>query len=223
MLGGESTRPGANQVDAATEKKRVVPVIAEVRRRWPDVLISIDTSKAEVADDALTAGADIVNDVHAGAAPGMFETASRHDAGMVLMHMRGDTISMQENTTYLDIRAEVHEFLLSRAVAALAAGIGRDRIWLDPGIGFGKDDTGNLGLLAALPDLAAHGFPVAIGPSRKSFIGRLTGAPVQDRLAGSLAGLIPAVKIPRAVVRVHDPAPTIQFLKIAGLLEGPAA
>jgi dihydropteroate synthase len=217
-VGGESTRPGADPVETEEEMRRVVPVITEIRRRWPEVLLSADTSKSEVAEASLAAGADLVNDVTAGSASGMLELVSRFGAGIVLMHMRGEPRTMQTDTTYADVVAEVHEHLRSRAAAAVAAGIPTHRVWLDPGIGFGKSESGNLALLAALPDLAALGHPVLIGPSNKSFIGRLTGADIHHRLAGTLAALAPAVGIDRSVVRVHDARATIQYLEIASRL-----
>jgi dihydropteroate synthase len=222
-VGGESTRPGARAVSAEEECERVVPVIAEIRRLRPHALISVDTSKAQVAEWSLEAGADVINDVRAAADPRILDVAAAHGAAVVLMHMRGTPRSMQDDTRYTHLVAEVCGFLASRAAAALDVGIADDRIWLDPGIGFGKDDEGNLQLLAALPDLAALGHPVVIGPSRKSFIGRLTGAPVDERLAGTLASLIPVPGIDRSVVRVHDPGPAVQFLEIASRLRGAAA
>jgi dihydropteroate synthase len=215
-VGGESTRPGADPVDAGEEKRRVVPVISEIRRRWPSVVISVDTSKADVAEDALATGADLVNDVTAGAQTGMLDLVAEHGAGIILMHMRGEPRSMQADTVYTNVVAEVHEYLRLRAAAAVEAGILPHRVWLDPGIGFGKDDGGNLALLAALPDLSVFNHPVVIGPSQKSFIGRLTGAALEARLPGTLGALIPAIEVPRAVVRVHDPAAAVQFLEIGG-------
>jgi dihydropteroate synthase len=214
-IGGESTRPGAGKVDAAEELRRVIPVLSQLRISHPDAVLSIDTSKPEVAAEALAAGADVVNDVTAAAAPGMLDMVAENGAAIVLMHMRGEPRTMQGDTTYADVVAEVHEFLRHRAAVAVAAGIPPHRVWLDPGIGFGKDDDGNLALLAALPDLASLGHPVVVGPSRKSFIGRLTGAAVRDRLPGTLGSLIPVVGLPRAVVRTHDPEQTMQFLAIA--------
>ena len=218
-VGGESTRPGATPVDAAEELARVIPVISEVRRRWPETLLSVDTSKVEVASAAIDAGADLVNDVTAASEPGMLELIAERTAGVVLMHMRGEPRTMQHDTTYSNVVAEVHEFLRQRAEAAVAAGVHPHRIWLDPGIGFGKDDDGNMALLASLADLAAVGHPVLVGPSNKSFIGRLTGAPVAARLPGTLGALIPAVGLPRVVVRVHDAAAAVQFFEIAARLE----
>jgi dihydropteroate synthase len=221
-VGGESTRPGAAEVDAATESARVLPLIRELARRHPDAILSVDTCKAEVAEAALAAGALIVNDVSAAADPAMLPLVAAHEATLVLMHRRGSPASMQQNTSYEHVVAEVHDFLARRARAAEEAGVAPRRIWLDPGIGFGKDDRGNLQLLAALPDLAALGYPVLVGPSRKSFIGRLTGAPVHERLPGTLASLIPVVGLDRVVVRVHEPAPVLQFLEIATRLRGAA-
>jgi dihydropteroate synthase len=217
-IGGESTRPGAAPVTAAEEQRRVVPMVAELRRRHPDLAISVDTSKPEVADTALEAGADLVNDVTAAGDGRMLELVARRGAAIVLMHMRGTPSTMQLDTGYRDVVAEVRDFLARRAAAAVAAGIPHDRVWLDPGIGFGKDVDGNLRLLAALPELAGLGHPVVVGASRKSFLGRLTGAGVDGRLAGSLAALIPAVGLERAVVRVHDPEPTRHFLEVASRL-----
>ena len=214
-VGGESTRPGAEPIDVSEESRRVVPVITEIRRRWPEIVVSVDTSKVAVAEAALAAGADLVNDVTAASADGMLELVAQSSAGIVLMHMRGEPRTMQSDTTYDNVVAEVHEHLRCRAAAAITAGIPAHRVWLDPGIGFGKDDDGNLALLAALPDLAAVGHPVLIGPSSKSFIGRLTGAKIGDRAPGTLAALLPAVGIDRAVVRVHDAAAAVQFLEIA--------
>ena len=214
-IGGESTRPGAEPVPADEESRRVLPVIGELRRRHPAAVISIDTTKVAVAEAALAAGADVVNDVSAAAESGMLELVARNRAGIVLMHRRGAPGTMQQDTRYDAVVAEVHGFLRARALAATTAGVAAHRVWLDPGIGFGKDDAGNLALLAALPELAACGHPVVVGPSRKSFIGRLTGASVEDRLGGTLGALIPTVGLERIVIRVHEPAPTVQFLAIA--------
>ncbi len=214
-VGGESTRPGASPVDAVEESRRVVPVVRELRRASGDAVLSVDTSKTEVAAAAFEAGADIVNDVTAGSAPGMLELVAEHCGAVVLMHMRGEPRTMQSDLTYRHVVAEVHGQLVGRAAVAVAAGIPRDRVWLDPGIGFGKGDAGNLALLAALPDLAAHGHPVLVGPSNKSFIGRLTGAPVGDRLPGTLGALVATLGVARSVIRVHDPAAAVQFLEIA--------
>lgn len=218
-VGGQSTRPGAEEVAAEAELARVVPVIGELRRRDGEIVLSVDTSKPEVAAAALAAGADLVNDVTAGAAPGMLELVARGGAGIVLMHMRGTPATMQRDTHYADVVAEVHAFLARRAAAALAAGVSPRCVFLDPGIGFGKDVDGNLRLLGAVGDLASLGYPVVVGASRKSFIGALTGADVNARLPGSLAALVPAAACSRLVVRVHDVTATVQFLTVLAALE----
>lgn len=222
-IGGESTRPDAEAVEADEEVERIVPVITEVRRRDPSVVISADTTKTAVARAALEAGADIINDVSAATEPGMLELVAERRAAIVLMHRRGTPETMQQNTAYNDTVAEVHAFLGNRADTAMRAGIDLERVWIDPGIGFGKDDRGNLALLGAVPELATLGHPVVVGPSRKSFIGRLTGAQVDDRLAGTLASLIPSVGLDRVIVRVHDPGPAVQFLELARLVGESAA
>jgi dihydropteroate synthase len=222
-IGGESTRPGARPVSDDVEAERVAPVIAELRRRRPSAVISADTTKVAVAEAALDSGADLINDVSAASEAGMLDLVAERGAALILMHRRGTPETMQTDTAYHDVVAEVHAFLTERAEAAVDHGIDPALIWLDPGIGFGKDDPGNLALLAALPDLAALGHPVVVGPSRKSFIGRLTGAPVEDRLAGTLASLTSSVGLDRCAVRVHDPGPAIQFLEIARLIREAAA
>jgi dihydropteroate synthase len=222
-IGGESTRPGADPVTADQESGRVRPVIHQLRKLHPQSLISIDTTKPEVAAAGLAAGADIINDVTGGQQPAMLELVAAHDATVILMHLRGSPRTMQADTAYNHVTAEVHAYLRQQAATAMAAGISKEKIWLDPGIGFGKDDAGNLALLASLPELATMGHPVVIGASRKSFIGRLTGAAVDNRLPGTLAALVPAIGLPRVVVRVHEPGPVIQFLEIACRLQEAAA
>lgn len=214
-VGGESTRPGAAPVPAEEEAARVVPVVAALAQKAPQAVLSVDTSKPDVAERALAAGAQMVNDVTAGRDPRMLEVVAQAEAGIVLMHMRGTPQTMQQDTRYTHVVAEVAEFLAARADVALAAGVPKERIFLDPGIGFGKDLEGNLALLRALPHLAALGFALVLGVSRKSFIGHLTGAGVGDRLPGSLAALLPALGCPQVVVRVHDVAATKQFLQVA--------
>ncbi|MBP1620114.1 MAG: dihydropteroate synthase [Acidobacteria bacterium] len=221
-VGGESTRPGAAAVPAEVESARVVPVIAGLARRAPGALLSIDTTKAAVARAALDAGARIVNDVSAGADPAMLPLVATAGAAIVLMHRRGSAETMQLDTAYDDVVAEVHGFLAGRAAAARAAGIVAGRILLDPGIGFGKDAVGNLRLLRELPALARLGHAVVVGASRKSFIGMISGAPVAQRLGGSLAVLADAATLARLVVRVHDVAATVQFLTLLAAVRGAA-
>lgn len=214
-LGGESTRPGAEPVAIAEEMRRILAPLRALRRRHPDLPISVDTAKPEVAEAALEAGADLVNDVTAATDERMLELVASRGAGIALMHMRGSPATMQSDTSYGDVVGEVRDFLRGRAALAVAAGMPPQRVWIDPGIGFGKDVAGNLSLLAAVPELARLGHPVLVGASRKSFLGRLTGAEVDDRLAASLAALIPTVGLERVVVRVHDPEPTAHFLEVA--------
>jgi dihydropteroate synthase len=221
-IGGESTRPGAAAVPAEVETERVVPVIAALARHTSRPLVSVDTSKAEVAGAALDAGASIVNDVSAGADPTMLALVASRGAAVVLMHRRGTPATMQSDTAYDDVVADVAAYLEARAAAARAAGVDAERILLDPGIGFGKDARGNLLLLRALPALARLGHGVVVGASRKSFIGTLTGAPTGERLPGSLAALADAAGLPRLVVRAHDVAATVQFLTLLAAVRGAA-
>ena len=162
-VGGESTRPGSDPVSVEDERDRVVPVIKAIAAEAPDVPVSIDTRKHEVAAAALEAGATIVNDVSAGADPDMFAVVRDAGAGMVLMHMKGEPKTMQEAPHYDDVVAEVAAFLQSRVATARAAGVAHERIWLDPGIGFGKRLEHNLALLANLESLVGLGFPVLLG------------------------------------------------------------
>jgi dihydropteroate synthase len=201
-VGGESTRPGAGEVPLDEELERVLPVIGKLA---PHVRVSIDTRKAEVAESAVRAGATIVNDVSAS----LYEVAAAHGAGWVAMHMRGTPATMQQETTYADVVAEVRDFLMAKAETAAAAGVGE--VWIDPGIGFAKTLDHNLSLLRHLDVLVATGFPVIVGASRKSFIGRLTGVDeAGDRLEGSLAAAVWAMSHGAGMVRVHDVKPTVQ-------------
>lgn len=205
-VGGESTRPGAAEVPIEEELRRVVPVIDALA---PHVRVSIDTRKREVAEAALDAGATIVNDVSAS----LYEVAAFGGAGWVAMHMRGTPLSMQQEAVYDEVVSEVREFLLHRVRLALAAGV--EELWIDPGLGFAKTAEHNLALLARLEELVATRHPVLVGASRKSFIGRLTGgAPVEDRLEGSLAVAVWAIEKGAAMVRVHDVRATVQAARL---------
>ncbi len=199
-IGGESTRPGAAPVDPEAEAERIVPVLAGLK----DLPLSVDTRRASVAARALRAGAVLVNDVSAGADPEMFHVVAAHGAGVVCMHMRGEPGTMQDDPHYDDVVGEVEEYLLARAEAAEAAGVARDRILIDPGIGFGKTLEHNLALLRGLPRLAGHGLPVLVGPSRKSFLGQITGRAVADRQDATTAAVTLCAFHGAAVVRVHD-------------------
>lgn len=200
-VGGESTRPGAAPADEETELLRVAPVLERLRGELP---LSIDTRHAAVARKALDLGAVLVNDVTAGRDPRMLPLVAARGAGIVLMHMRGEPGTMQEAPRYRDVVREVEDFLLTRAEDAAKAGVPKDRILIDPGIGFGKLLDSNLALLAALPRLAAHGWPVVVGVSRKRFLGDLTGRAVHDRRDGTTAAVALAAFHGAAVVRVHD-------------------
>jgi dihydropteroate synthase len=217
-VGGESTRPGAEEVSVEEELARVVPVVQGLAE---GATVSVDTSKAAVAEAALDAGASIVNDV----------TAMRHDpeigalcaergAGLILMHMQGDPRTMQANPTYDDVVDDVRAFLAERMAAAVGAGVDEERIWLDPGIGFGKSLDHNLELLRRLGELCGLGRPLVVGTSRKSFIGKIDGAAVDERLGGTIASSILAAATGADVLRVHDVAEAAQAAKVASAILG---
>jgi len=219
-VGGESTRPGARAVSAAAEKARVLPVIGELAAGGARV--SIDTSKAEVAAAALGAGASIVNDVTALGDPEMAAVCADARCGVVLMHMKGTPRTMQDDPTYDDVVAEVRGFLAGRLAVATAAGIEADRVWLDPGIGFGKTVDHNVELIARIDRIADIGRTVVVGASRKNFIGAVTGRPVEERLGGSIAAGLAAVAGGAGVLRVHDVAATVEALRIGRAIAGDA-
>jgi dihydropteroate synthase len=210
-VGGESSRPGAEPVDAATEIERVVPVVQALASH---VRVSVDTAKAEVAHAAIDAGADLVNDITAS----LWPVAAERSVGWVAMHMLGEPRTMQDAPRYDDVVTEVREFLCRRAEAARAAGI--DEVWIDPGIGFGKRAEHNWALVGALDGLVATGWPVAVGTSRKGFLGALLrdadggGAAVgaDDRLEGSVGTAVLAALDGVGMVRVHDVAATVAAL-----------
>ncbi len=217
-IGGESTRPGAVPVDEEEELRRVIPLVAALAGEG--VPVSVDTRKPAVMRAALDAGAAMINDVCGLTAPGAVETVAATDAGVCLMHMQGDPRTMQEAPAYDDVVAEVRRFLLARAAACEAAGIARERIVLDPGFGFGKTLRHNLALLAGLPALAAAGYPVLAGLSRKSSLGELTGRPVDERLAASVAAALAAVARGARLLRVHDVRETRDALIVWLAAEG---
>jgi dihydropteroate synthase len=219
-VGGESTRPGSDPVDAAEELARVIPVVEGLRREAPEALLSVDTRKAEVALAAVAAGADVVNDVGAGADLGMFDAVASTGAGLVLMHMRGEPKTMQEDPTYDDVVAEVHAFLVARIQAAVAAGIARDRLCVDPGIGFGKTTAHNLAVLGAIGTFHDLGVPILVGASRKRFLGELSGTEDPgDRLEGSLAAAAWCATQGVEIVRVHDVGPTVRALRVVEAID----
>jgi len=225
-IGGESTRPGADPVSVGEELARVLPLI-ETLAAESDVLLSVDTMKPEVARAAVVAGARMWNDVSAlRFSPDSLAVAADLGCDVVLMHMLGEPRTMQTRPVYDDVAGEVGAFLAERAEAAVAAGVARERIWLDPGVGFGKHLTGhNLPLLADLGRLTALGYPVLLGASRKAFIGRLDDdAPPDQRLGGSVAVALAGAARGVAAVRVHDVRQTVQALKVWAAIEaaGPA-
>jgi dihydropteroate synthase len=213
-IGGESTRPGAAPAGLDEELSRVIPVIESLRRESA-VFISVDTSKSAVMRAACAAGADIINDVRALAEPGALQTAAETRAGVCLMHMRGEPRTMQEAPHYDDVVAEVSAFLAQRVADCRAAGIDPARLTVDPGFGFGKRASHNLALLKDLAKLHVLGVPVAVGLSRKSMLAKLTGRPVDDRTAGSVALAAIAVLNGARIVRAHDVAATVDAVRVA--------
>jgi dihydropteroate synthase len=216
-VGGESTRPGAEPVPEAQEIARVAPLIRALRAESA-IPISVDTMKPAVARAAVQAGATMWNDVSAlRHAPDSLDAAADLGCDVVLMHMQGEPRTMQAEPRYDDVVAEVADFLAARAEAAMAAGVARERIWLDPGVGFGKHMIRhNLPLLAGVERIVAVGFPVLLGVSRKSFISTLDGGgvPADGRLGGSIAAALAGVAAGVAAVRVHDVRETVQALKV---------
>ena len=215
-VGGESTRPGADPVPEGQELERVVPVVERLAV-GTDATVSIDTRKAAVAEAALQAGARIVNDVWAFRhAPEMAGLVASAGAGCCLMHMRGDDPrTMQDEPVYDDVVSEVKAFLEERLRFAVGEGVPEERVWLDPGIGFGKTVEHNLELLRRLEELVAIGRPLMIGTSRKTFIGRITGREPQDRVAGTVATTVMAFERGASVFRVHDVRDTVDALAVA--------
>lgn len=218
-VGAESTRPGSERVGPGEQIRRiegVLPALAEL-----GVLVSIDTTSSAVADYALRAGAAIVNDVSAGREDSkMLPLAARRGAAVVLMHMLGYPKTMQAAPAYADVVAEVREFLAERVAAAEAAGVPRGRCIVDPGIGFGKTARHNLSLLAGTGELASLGLPVLVGPSRKRFIGEVTGEAVPARrLGGTIAACLACRRGGATIFRVHDVAPLVQALAMAEAID----
>ena len=214
-IGGESTRPGSEPVSAADELGRVVPVIARLAAESP-ALISIDTTKAEVAQAALDAGAGLVNDITAlRGDPAMAALVAERGCPVCLMHMLGEPRTMQDDPRYDDVVGEVIAFLEERLAAAVAAGVREEQVLLDPGIGFGKTLDHNLLLLRHLDRVAALGRPVVLGASRKRFIGALLGATPADRAMGTVATTVLGLAAGAAVVRVHDVRANVEVLRVA--------
>ena len=212
-IGGESTRPGATKPVVEEELARVMPVLQGALRLG--VPVSVDTSEPEVMRQALALGVDIINDVRALHRPGALSCVASHAlAGVCLMHMKGEPATMQGQASYDDVVAEVGQFLKQRALEVQGAGVAADRIVIDPGIGFAKTPAHNLTLLRRQAELSALGWPLLVGWSRKGTLGQLTGRPVDERLAASVAAALAAVHHGAAIVRVHDVAATVDALKV---------
>ncbi len=219
-LGGESTRPGAEEIPESIELARILPVLEALRDRWPDVPLSIDTQKAAVARKALARGVRIVNDISAlRADPAMAELVAEAQCPVVFMHMQGTPQTMQKRPQYENVVAEVKQFFEERLTFAARHNIHEDRVILDPGIGFGKTFEHNMALLRGLSAFLSLGRPILVGVSRKSFIGRWLGSessplPPEERLEGSLAAALWAVKEGARGLRVHDVGATRRALRL---------
>ena len=217
-VGGESTRPGALEIPIQEELDRVIPVIERIAADL-DVVVSIDSSKPEIMRAAVAAGATMINDVYALRRPGALDTAAALDSMIILMHMQGEPGSMQESPDYDVLPGDVIEFLTARVSACAAAGIIRERIVVDPGFGFGKNDRHNLEILTKLEQFAELDLPLLVGLSRKKTLGNLTGKSVRDRGAAGIAAAIIAVQKGARIVRTHDVAATIDALAVFRAVE----
>ena len=222
-IGGESTRPGSDSVDGEEERRRVLPVIEALRREYPEAVLSVDTYRADTAEAALEAGADIINDISAMEADkNMLDVVVRTKAPIILMHMRGTPKNMQQNCQYQDVVQEVAVYLAERARLLREQGVGADKIILDPGIGFAKDVEQNLRLMRDLHVLTSFGYPVLLAASRKSTIGAvLGGVPAAERLEGTLATSLQAVQAGAQMVRVHDVQANVRAIRmLEAILKG---
>ncbi len=218
-LGGESTRPGAEPVSVQEELRRVIPLVQRLRP-LTSIVISVDTSKPEVMRAAVSAGADLINDVYALRVPGAIEAVAKSDCAICLMHMQGEPRTMQRAPHYADVVSEVRAFLAERVEACRAAGIASERIVLDPGFGFGKTLEHNLTLLRRLSEVRVAGLPILAGLSRKFMIGTLTGKSAEDRVHGSVAAGLIAAQRGANILRVHDVAATVDALKVLQAVAG---
>lgn len=215
-IGGESTRPGAVPVSLEEESRRILPVVSGLRKIRPDAIISVDTSKSRLAEQALSAGADIINDISGlQRSPNMAEVAAAHHAGLILMHMRGTPQNMQDNLHYEDLPGEISSFLKHAMAKAVQSGVNEDCIVLDPGIGFSKNSEQNLEILGKVVKFRKAGRPLLVGPSRKSFIGDLLGGvPPPERKWGTAGAVAWLAACGVDIIRVHDVREMAQMLKI---------
>lgn len=216
-IGGESTRPGAEPVSGDEECRRVAPALERLLDL--DVIVSVDTRKPQVARMAIRAGAHLINDVTGMTNPEMLEAVADSKVAVCLMHMQGDPGTMQEDPRYSDVVCEVRDFLALQSERCLSAGIGLDRLVLDPGFGFGKNIDHNLALLRDLPELRVHGLPLLVGLSRKRMIGSITDRGVADRKMGSVAAAMLAAQRGADILRVHDVGATMDALKMLAAVE----
>ncbi|MFN2612887.1 MAG: dihydropteroate synthase [Solirubrobacterales bacterium] len=219
-VGGESTRPGADEVGAEEECRRILPVIGTLAGEGGPP-VSVDTSKAAVAAAAIDAGATIVNDVTALSDPEMAPLCAERGVELVLMHMQGRPRTMQEHPSYGDVVEDVRAFLAERVELAVAAGVLLEKVWVDPGIGFGKTVEHNIQLVRRLRELLSLGRPLLIGTSRKSFLGKITGAPVGDRLGATIASCVLAAANGADALRVHDVGPVREALAVTAAILDP--
>ncbi|OGS27750.1 MAG: dihydropteroate synthase [Elusimicrobia bacterium RIFOXYB2_FULL_48_7] len=219
-IGGESTRPGAQTVDEKEETRRVAPVIEQIAKKFPGTVISVDTCKSGVAKTALDSGATVINDISGLTfSPDMVKIAAEKNAHVIIMHIKGTPKDMQANPEYADVIVEIRGFLEKQAAYAVSCGVKKEKILIDPGIGFGKTTRHNIEILRKIKSFNLTGFPVVLGTSRKSFIGKILGSekepiPLEARLPGSLATYAWAVLNGIKVLRVHDVKETSQFLGV---------
>lgn len=217
-IGGESSRPGSRPISCEEETERIIPVILGIRKH-STIPISIDTTKSKVAEQAVKAGAQMINDISAGRFdPQIFSVAAKEDIPICLMHMKGTPKDMQKNPFYEDLMGEIKSFLLEAINNAIKAGVNPDKIVVDPGIGFGKTAEDNVTILKELSFLKSLNKPILIGPSRKSFIGKLLGLEVNDRLEATLATLSAAYKNGASILRVHDVGAARRYLSMSQIL-----
>ena len=204
-VGGESTRPGAEEVSSLEELRRVIPVVESIRSNFPDILISIDTTKSVVAHEAVKAGADIINDVSGlNSDSGMVGVVANLKVPIIIMHMKGNPKNMQTNPKYKNLISEITSFFEKKIKIATELGINRDLIIIDPGIGFGKTINHNFEIISKLKEFSKLNLPIMIGPSRKSFIGKTLNLPVESRIEGTSATITASILNGANIVRVHD-------------------